>query len=63
MRDDGVAGARVDGGSGLLGLRDRAAAAGVKLHIADLPAGGTAITATLPVIRDPREAAGSGASE
>ena len=38
VRDDGVGGARYDGSSGLLGLRDRAAAVNGRLHIVSPPA-------------------------
>jgi signal transduction histidine kinase len=49
VRDDGVGGARYDGSSGLLGLRDRAAAVNGRLHIVSPPGGGTVVTATLPI--------------
>ena len=35
--------------SGLLGLRDRAAALDGELHIESSPGGGTTVTATLPI--------------
>jgi signal transduction histidine kinase len=49
VRDDGVGGARTDSGSGLLGLRDRAAALDGDLHVESAPGKGTAVLATLPV--------------
>jgi signal transduction histidine kinase len=53
IRDDGVGGAHVDAGSGLLGLRDRAAAVNGELRV-DSPAGaGTVIAATLPIPHEP----------
>jgi len=52
VRDDGVGGTRVDGGSGLLGLQDRAAAVDGELVVDSPPGGGTAISAILPLSRD-----------
>ena len=49
VRDDGIGGARTDGSSGLLGLRDRAAALDGELHVESSPGHGTVISATLPV--------------
>jgi signal transduction histidine kinase len=49
IRDDGVGGARSDGGSGLLGLRDRAAALDGELYVTSPPGEGTVVTATLPI--------------
>jgi signal transduction histidine kinase len=49
VRDDGVGGARRDGGSGLLGLRDRVAALNGKLHVESPPGEGTVVAATLPI--------------
>jgi signal transduction histidine kinase len=49
VRDDGIGGARIDAGSGLLGLHDRAAAVGGELTVDSPPRGGTRIVATLPV--------------
>ena len=50
VRDDGVGGARSNGGSGLLGLRDRAAAVNGGLSVHSPPGEGTIITAWLPLI-------------
>jgi signal transduction histidine kinase len=47
VRDDGVGGARSHGSSGLLGLRDRAAALNGELHIESPPGEGTVVAATL----------------
>jgi signal transduction histidine kinase len=49
VRDDGVGGARCDGSSGLLGLRDRAAALNGELRIESPPGKGTLVAATLPI--------------
>jgi signal transduction histidine kinase len=49
VRDDGIGGAGSDGGSGLLGLRDRAAALNGELRVESPLGRGTVITATLPV--------------
>jgi signal transduction histidine kinase len=49
IRDDGVGGARSDGSSGLLGLRDRAAALDGELRVTSPPGEGTVVTATLPI--------------
>jgi signal transduction histidine kinase len=49
VRDDGIGGVRSDGGSGLIGLRDRAAALNGRLLVHSPPGEGTVIAATLPV--------------
>lgn len=49
VRDDGVGGARIDGSSGLLGLRDRAAALDGDLRIESPPGRGTVVAAELPI--------------
>jgi signal transduction histidine kinase len=49
VRDDGVGGARSDDGSGLLGLRDRAAALNGELRVESPPGKGTVVTARLPI--------------
>jgi signal transduction histidine kinase len=49
VRDDGVGGARTNGSSGLLGLRDRAAALYGELRVKSPPGEGTVVTATLPI--------------
>jgi signal transduction histidine kinase len=49
VRDDGVGGARSDGSSGLLGLRDRAAALDGELRVESPQGRGTVVAATLPL--------------
>jgi signal transduction histidine kinase len=49
VRDDGVGGARSHESSGLLGLRDRAAALNGGLRIESPPGEGTLVAATLPI--------------
>jgi signal transduction histidine kinase len=49
IADDGKGGADAETGTGLLGLRDRAEAAGGTLGIASPPGAGTVIVATLPL--------------
>lgn len=49
VRDDGGGGARLDGGSGLLGLRDRVDALGGRLLLESPPGGGTVLRAVLPL--------------
>jgi signal transduction histidine kinase len=49
VRDDGVGGARTDGSSGLLGLRDRAAALNGRLRVESPPGEGTVVAATIPI--------------
>jgi len=49
IADDGKGGADAASGTGLLGLRDRAEAAGGTLGIASPPGAGTVIVASLPL--------------
>ena len=49
VRDNGVGGARLDGGSGLLGLHDRLDALNGQLRVESPPGGGTLIGAVLPL--------------
>jgi signal transduction histidine kinase len=49
IRDDGVGGARYDGSSGLIGLRDRAAALNGELRVESPVGQGTLIAATFPI--------------
>jgi signal transduction histidine kinase len=49
IADDGRGGADEAGGTGLLGLRDRAEAVGGTLAVSSPPGAGTVVTATLPV--------------
>ena len=48
VRDDGVGGADTSAGSGLIGLRDRAEAAGGTLIVVSPAGRGTVVTASLP---------------
>ena len=49
ITDDGVGGARVEGGSGLRGLGDRVEALGGRLTVESVPGEGTTVHARLPV--------------
>jgi signal transduction histidine kinase len=49
VRDDGIGGARQGGGSGLLGLHDRAAALDGEVRVESPPGVGTVVVATLPI--------------
>jgi signal transduction histidine kinase len=49
VTDDGVGGADTAGGSGLLGLGDRVAALGGRLHVESPPGQGTSVRADVPV--------------
>jgi len=60
VRDDGVGGARNNGGSGLLGLRDRAAATNGRLEVESPPGEGTLVRATLPITDQWKVSAGAG---
>jgi signal transduction histidine kinase len=51
VADDGRGGADISGGTGILGLRDRAEAAGGTLRLVSLPGRGTVVAATLPAVR------------
>jgi signal transduction histidine kinase len=48
VADDGVGGAAVSEGSGLLNLTDRVAALGGRLKIVSPPGAGTTVSATIP---------------
>jgi signal transduction histidine kinase len=48
ISDDGTGGARIDGGSGLRGLRDRVEALGGRLNLDSPPGHGTRLTAKIP---------------
>jgi len=48
VSDDGVGGADPSRGSGIVGLRDRVAAASGSIEVVSPPGGGTTITAELP---------------
>jgi signal transduction histidine kinase len=49
VTDDGVGGAAVGGGTGLVGLKDRVEALGGRFQLDGLDGGGTSLTAELPV--------------
>jgi signal transduction histidine kinase len=51
VRDDGRGGADLTGGSGLLGLKDRAEAVGGRLWVLSAPGAGTTVHAELPLSR------------
>jgi signal transduction histidine kinase len=55
VADDGVGGADLRGGSGLVGLKDRVEAIGGRIEVASPLGGGTTISATVPVgpVRSP----------
>jgi signal transduction histidine kinase len=55
VRDDGAGGARLEGSSGLIGLRDRAEALEGKLTVNSPVGGGTVVAARLPVPAPPAE--------
>jgi signal transduction histidine kinase len=48
VTDDGVGGARLDGGSGLRGLADRVAALDGRLELESPPGAGTRLRVELP---------------
>ena len=49
VTDDGRGGADAAGGTGIVGLRDRAEAAGGTLTLTSPPGGGTVVSAALPL--------------
>jgi signal transduction histidine kinase len=49
VRDDGRGGAHFTGGSGLVGLKDRAEALGGRLSLRSAPSAGTAVEIALPL--------------
>ena len=53
ISDDGVGGAVVGGGTGLIGLKDRVEALAGRLDIVGPPEGGTRLIATIPVGAEP----------
>jgi signal transduction histidine kinase len=50
VRDDGVGGAQLDGGSGLQGLEDRVGALDGTLAVESTPGEGTAVRASIPLV-------------
>jgi signal transduction histidine kinase len=63
VHDDGVGGAGLRGSTGLLGLQDRAVAAGGSLRVDSPPGGGTHVAAALPLTPAEREVARPGGLE
>ncbi|MET7402286.1 ATP-binding protein, partial [Dactylosporangium sp. NPDC005572] len=60
VRDDGTGGADPDGGTGLVGLRDRVEALGGRFAVVSRPAQGTTLTAEIPLTApDPHAALAS----
>jgi signal transduction histidine kinase len=53
VRDDGVGGADLGGGSGLVGLHDRVEALGGTIKIDSLAGSGTCVAVTLPIAAEP----------
>ncbi len=53
VRDDGVGGADLTGGSGLVGLKDRAEALGGQITVESSPDAGTAVRVELPLSGEP----------
>jgi signal transduction histidine kinase len=49
VRDDGIGGARIDGGPGLRGLRDRAESLGGRMRVESPPGRGTVVGVRLPI--------------
>jgi signal transduction histidine kinase len=49
VRDDGVGGAELGRGSGLIGLKDRVEALGGRVAVASPPGAGTTLSAELPI--------------
>jgi signal transduction histidine kinase len=52
VADDGVGGATLDAGSGLLGLEDRVAALGGSLQLSSTVGAGTTLVAVMPLTDD-----------
>jgi signal transduction histidine kinase len=50
IRDDGIGGADLSRGSGLLGLKDRVDAVGGQLEIVSIAGYGTSLSATIPLV-------------
>jgi len=51
VRDDGRGGATLAGGTGLLGLKDRAEALGGRIHLESPPDAGTTLHMELPLTK------------
>jgi signal transduction histidine kinase len=48
VRDDGVGGAHLNGGSGLVGLKDRVEALGGRINLSSPAGGGTSLLVDIP---------------
>jgi PAS domain S-box-containing protein len=59
IADDGVGGARLGGGSGLIGLKDRVEAFGGTIDLVSPPGSGTRIDVKIPLLGDPLVASGA----
>jgi len=57
--DDGVGGAKLSGGSGLIGLKDRVEALGGTIDVASPPGSGTRLDVEIPLLGDPSIASSS----
>jgi signal transduction histidine kinase len=57
--DDGVGGAKLSGGSGLIGLKDRVEALGGTIEVASPPGSGTRLDVEIPLLADPSVASDS----
>jgi signal transduction histidine kinase len=53
VRDNGVGGADLSRGSGLVGLKDRVAALGGRISLESPPGGGTSLEVELPLVAEP----------
>jgi signal transduction histidine kinase len=51
VRDDGTGGAKVSGGTGLVGLKDRVEAVGGRISLDSAPGAGTSLRAEIPLNR------------
>src|SRR5262249_34184761 len=58
--DDGVGGADLSGGSGLIGLKDRVEALGGTIDVASPRGSGTRLDVEIPLLADPSVASNSG---
>ena len=63
VADDGIGGAVLGRGSGLVGLDDRVSSFGGTLTLHSRPGHGTTLWATFPIMEDPTEPATGGAAE
>jgi signal transduction histidine kinase len=52
VRDDGIGGAELGRGSGLVGLKDRVEALGGRISVESAPGAGTSVRAELPLAKE-----------